>query len=150
LIDAWQFIRAEGEKLASRAYREAANEVAKAPNSMHLRYLQTLRKISGINSETIVMPISFDLLRCVRDAAPRVLASQPEVHGSNLNVCLQNHAARPRTEASAVAAEWNGQLWRGQTALLKEQICRAAEAGAKIVPYLSGNVILRKLLFSCR
>ena len=66
LIDACQFIRAEGEQRASRAYREAANEVAMAPNAVHLRYLQTLRKISGINSETIVMPISFDLLRCVR------------------------------------------------------------------------------------
>ena len=58
-------IRSEGEYKASMAMRTAANEIEKAPQAVQLRYLQTLRKISGNNCETIVMPIPLDLLRMV-------------------------------------------------------------------------------------
>jgi hypothetical protein len=58
-------IRSEGEFKASMAMRTAATEIEKAPSAVHLRYLQTLRKISGNNCETIVLPIPLDLLRMV-------------------------------------------------------------------------------------
>ena len=45
--------------------REAAREIEKAPNAVTLRYLQTLRKISGQNAETIVLPIPLAALRMI-------------------------------------------------------------------------------------
>lgn len=54
-------IHADGEMEASRKLFEAAMQLAKQPQAMQLRYLQTLTEISGENSSTIVFPIPMNL-----------------------------------------------------------------------------------------
>lgn len=55
-------IHAEGEMQASQALREAARVLAEQPQSMQLRYLQTLTQIAGDRSSTIVFPLPVDWL----------------------------------------------------------------------------------------
>ncbi len=55
-------IAAEGEFQASAQLANAAEELAKQPNTMQLRYLQTLVEISQQNAKTIVFPLPMDLL----------------------------------------------------------------------------------------
>ncbi len=50
-------IHAEGELQASEKLLQAAQVLAKQPESLHLRYLQTLGSIAGTNSSTIVFPM---------------------------------------------------------------------------------------------
>ncbi|QRQ85577.1 slipin family protein [Cupriavidus oxalaticus] len=54
-------IHAEGELQASTKLLEAAQMLAKAPEAMQLRYLQTLTQITGENSSTIVFPLPVDM-----------------------------------------------------------------------------------------
>lgn len=54
-------IHAEGELQASAKLLEAAQMLAKAPEAMQLRYLQTLTQITGENSSTIVFPLPIDM-----------------------------------------------------------------------------------------
>jgi regulator of protease activity HflC (stomatin/prohibitin superfamily) len=59
-------IHADGEFQASTKLVEAAEQLAKQPQSMQLRYLQTLTEIASERTNTIVFPIPtgvFDLLR---------------------------------------------------------------------------------------
>jgi regulator of protease activity HflC (stomatin/prohibitin superfamily) len=62
-------IHAEGELQASRTLLEAAQMLARAPQAMQLRYLQTLTQIAGDRSSTIVFPLPIDLLAGVRNRA---------------------------------------------------------------------------------
>lgn len=55
-------INAEGELQASGKLLEAAQTLAKQPQSIQLRYLQTLIDIAGDKSSTIVFPLPMDLL----------------------------------------------------------------------------------------
>jgi regulator of protease activity HflC (stomatin/prohibitin superfamily) len=66
-------IHAEGELQASKTLLEAAQMLARAPQAMQLRYLQTLTQIAGDRSNTIVFPLPMDLLQGLRkvdDARP--------------------------------------------------------------------------------
>ncbi|CAG2155316.1 slipin family protein [Cupriavidus numazuensis] len=54
-------IHAEGEMQASTKLLEAAQMLAKAPEAMQLRYLQTLTQITGEKSSTIVFPLPVDM-----------------------------------------------------------------------------------------
>jgi len=54
-------IHAEGELQASTKLLEAAQMLAKAPEAMQLRYLQTLTQITGEKSSTIVFPLPVDM-----------------------------------------------------------------------------------------
>jgi regulator of protease activity HflC (stomatin/prohibitin superfamily) len=54
-------IHAEGEKQASVKLLEAAQTLAKQPEALQLRYLQTLTEIAGERSNTIVFPLPIDL-----------------------------------------------------------------------------------------
>ena len=56
-------IHAEGELQASKTLLEAAQMLAKAPQAMQLRYLQTLTQIASDKSSTIVFPIPVDVFR---------------------------------------------------------------------------------------
>lgn len=56
-------INAEGEAQAAERLRQAADELAKQPISVQLRYLQTLLDVASKNSATIVFPIPMELLR---------------------------------------------------------------------------------------
>ncbi len=55
-------IHAEGELQASEKLLEASQVLAKTPQAMQLRYLQTLTSIAGDKSSTIVFPMPVDLV----------------------------------------------------------------------------------------
>ncbi|WP_043419945.1 slipin family protein [Cupriavidus basilensis] len=58
-------IHAEGELQASVKLLEAAQMLAREPQAMQLRYLQTLTQIAGDKSSTIVFPLPIDILTLV-------------------------------------------------------------------------------------
>ena len=55
-------IHAEGELQAAEKLLQAAQMLARQPEAMQLRYLQTLGSIAGDKSTTIVFPVPMDLL----------------------------------------------------------------------------------------
>jgi regulator of protease activity HflC (stomatin/prohibitin superfamily) len=61
-----KIIHAEGEKLAAVALSEAADQLAKSPNSMQLRYLQTLVEVASEQNATI-LPIPLDIIRVFKN-----------------------------------------------------------------------------------
>ena len=54
-------IHAEGELQASEKLLQAAQMLARQPEAMQLRYLQTLSAIAGDKSSTIVFPVPMDI-----------------------------------------------------------------------------------------
>lgn len=60
-------IHAEGEKMAAEALSEAADRLTASPNSMQLRYLQTLVEVASEQNSTI-LPIPLDIIRDVSTA----------------------------------------------------------------------------------
>jgi len=63
-------IHAEGEKQASETLLEAAQMLAKAPQAMQLRYLQTLTQIANDRSSTIVFPVPMDIIASLLGTLP--------------------------------------------------------------------------------
>ncbi|MCX4187203.1 slipin family protein [Methylophaga sp. OBS4] len=59
-------IHAEGELQASEKLLAAAEVLAKQPQALQLRYLQTLTEIAGDKSSTIVFPLPVELLDALR------------------------------------------------------------------------------------
>jgi regulator of protease activity HflC (stomatin/prohibitin superfamily) len=57
-----KIIHAEGELQAAEKLLQAAQMLARQPQAMQLRYLQTLGSIAGDKSNTIVFPVPLDLL----------------------------------------------------------------------------------------
>ena len=55
-------IHAKGEYQASQMLADAAGIIAKNPQAMQLRYLQTLSEIASENNSTTIFPIPLDLL----------------------------------------------------------------------------------------
>lgn len=76
-----KIIHAEGEMQASRKLMEAAQILARQPEAMQLRYLQTLSHIAGDKSSTIVFPIPTDILgplmRAINDKIAAPAAPMP-------------------------------------------------------------------------
>ena len=64
-------IHAEGEFQASEKLLQAADILSKNPQSMQLRYLQTLTEIAGDKTSTIAFPIPMDLLKPLLDMAAK-------------------------------------------------------------------------------
>jgi len=62
-----KIIHAEGEMQASEKLLGAAQTLARQPEAMQLRYLQTLTEIAGERSNTIVFPLPIDLLAKLTD-----------------------------------------------------------------------------------
>jgi len=56
-------IHAEGELQASEKLLEAANVMSRNPQTLQLRYMQTLSDISSENATTIVFPLPLEVLR---------------------------------------------------------------------------------------
>jgi regulator of protease activity HflC (stomatin/prohibitin superfamily) len=56
-------IHAEGEKQAAAALLEAAQMLARQPEAMQLRYLQTLTQVAGDRGSTIVFPLPMELMK---------------------------------------------------------------------------------------
>ncbi len=67
-------IHAEGELQASEKLTDAADVMARNPQAIQLRYLQTLSDISVDNASTIVFPVPMDLMRSLQ-------ATQAASHG---------------------------------------------------------------------
>lgn len=65
-----KIIHAEGEQQASEKLLQAAQTLAKNPQSMQLRFLQTLTEIAGEKSSVIAFPLPIDLLRPLLQASP--------------------------------------------------------------------------------
>ncbi len=61
-------IHAEGELQASEKLLQAAQTLARAPEAMQLRYLQTLTEIAGDKSNTIVFPLPMDVMGQMTEA----------------------------------------------------------------------------------
>jgi regulator of protease activity HflC (stomatin/prohibitin superfamily) len=57
-----KIIHAEGELQAATKLRQAADEIAKQPSAMQLRFLQTLTEIATEKNSTIVLPVPIDLI----------------------------------------------------------------------------------------
>jgi regulator of protease activity HflC (stomatin/prohibitin superfamily) len=68
-------IHAEGELQASEKLLQAAQMLARQPEAMQLRYLQTLTNIAGDKASTIVFPVPMDLLGPMLDAARKKMTS---------------------------------------------------------------------------
>jgi len=64
-------IHAEGEQQAAEKLLEAAQMLARQPEAMQLRYLQTLGSIAGDKSSTIVFPVPVDILTPLLDLAAK-------------------------------------------------------------------------------
>jgi regulator of protease activity HflC (stomatin/prohibitin superfamily) len=58
-----KIIHAEGELQASEKLLLAANVMSKNPQTLQLRYLQTLNDISSENASTIIFPIPMEILQ---------------------------------------------------------------------------------------
>jgi len=61
-------IHAEGELQASEKLLSAAQMLAKQPQAIQLRYLQTLTEIAGDKSSTIVFPLPIDFMQSLIEA----------------------------------------------------------------------------------
>jgi regulator of protease activity HflC (stomatin/prohibitin superfamily) len=70
-------IHAEGELQASTHLLEAAQRLAREPQAMQLRYLQTLNQVAGEKTNTIVFPLPLDLIAPLLGRGPA--ARPPEV-----------------------------------------------------------------------
>jgi regulator of protease activity HflC (stomatin/prohibitin superfamily) len=55
-------IHAEGEKQAAVALLEAAQMLARKPEAMQLRYLQTMTQVAGDRATTVILPLPMDML----------------------------------------------------------------------------------------
>jgi regulator of protease activity HflC (stomatin/prohibitin superfamily) len=64
-------IHAEGELQASQKLLEAAQMLARQPEAMQLRYLQTLTQIAGERSSTIVFPLPIDVFAALKKTGDR-------------------------------------------------------------------------------
>ena len=60
-----KIIHAEGEQQAAEKLLEAAQMLARQPQAMQLRYLQTLGNIAGDKSSTIIFPVPIDILNAI-------------------------------------------------------------------------------------
>jgi len=58
-----KIIHAEGEKQAAATLLEAAQMLARQPEAMQLRYLQTMTQVAGDRGSTIVLPLPLDMLK---------------------------------------------------------------------------------------
>jgi regulator of protease activity HflC (stomatin/prohibitin superfamily) len=65
-----KIIHAEGELQASEKLLQAAQMLARQPEAMQLRYLQTLGNIAGDKSSTIVFPVPTDILAALGAVKP--------------------------------------------------------------------------------
>ncbi len=65
-----KIIHAEGELQASEKLLQAANIMSKNPQTLQLRYLQTLNDISSENASTIVFPLPMEILKAFEKVMP--------------------------------------------------------------------------------
>src|SRR5882724_9230866 len=64
-------IHAEGELQAAVALLEAAQMLARQPEAMQLRYLQTMTQVAGDRGSTIIFPLPMDILKTFTGSGSR-------------------------------------------------------------------------------
>jgi len=64
-----KIINSEGEFQAAEKLFQASEIIAKNPQALQLRYLQTLNDIAAVNNSTIVFPLPLDLIKPLLKAA---------------------------------------------------------------------------------
>jgi regulator of protease activity HflC (stomatin/prohibitin superfamily) len=72
-----KIIHADGERLAAGALAEAADCLSRSPNSMQLRYLQTLTEVASEHN-SVILPIPLDIFRMVGTALRGEAIAPPE------------------------------------------------------------------------
>jgi len=65
-------IHATGEFQASKTLAKAAEIMAEHPQSLQLRYLQTLSEIATENNSTIVFPLPIELIKPIIETVKMV------------------------------------------------------------------------------
>jgi regulator of protease activity HflC (stomatin/prohibitin superfamily) len=65
-------IHAEGELQASEKLAQAAEILARQPQAIQLRYLETLTVIAADKNSTIVFPLPMDIVAPLLEAARRI------------------------------------------------------------------------------
>jgi len=70
-------IHAKGELEASQKLVEAAEMLARQPQAIQLRYLQTLTEISSEHNSTIIFPLPIDLIKSFIHPAPTSAGTGP-------------------------------------------------------------------------
>ncbi|GAA5187321.1 slipin family protein [Ferrimonas gelatinilytica] len=77
-------IHATGELEASRKLSEAAEVLARQPNALQLRYLQTLTEVASDRTNTLIFPVPMDLISRFASKTPAATQSpagdKPEDH----------------------------------------------------------------------
>jgi len=66
-----KIIHADGEFQASQKLAAAAQIIAKQPNAMHLRFLQSLVQVSAEKNHTVVVPVPVDIAQQMLDKLKR-------------------------------------------------------------------------------
>jgi regulator of protease activity HflC (stomatin/prohibitin superfamily) len=74
-----KIINAEGELQASEKLMQAAQTLVEQPQSIQLRYLQTLVEVAGDRTSTIVFPLPLDLLEPLVGKLRKDAAAKPPV-----------------------------------------------------------------------
>ncbi|MCG5262883.1 slipin family protein [Cupriavidus gilardii] len=86
-------IHAEGELQASVKLLEAAQMLARQPQAMQLRYLQTLTQVAGDRSSTIVFPVPIEMMEVLR---PQVRGAAAQAAGTEAGTAASlQTTARP-------------------------------------------------------
>jgi len=78
-----KIINAEGEVQAAENLRKAAHELAREPQAMQLRYLQTLLDMGSNENATIVFPLPMDLIEPLMKGAKRWADSTSDTPPAN-------------------------------------------------------------------
>jgi len=65
-----KIIHAEGELQASEKLLQAANVMSQNPQTLQLRYLQTLSDISSENASTIIFPLPMEIMKAFSEKQP--------------------------------------------------------------------------------
>lgn len=71
-------IRAEGKLQASEKVLHAPQMLARQPEAMQLRYLQTLSAIAGDKSSTILFPVPMDIFSTLAKALGKSTGTSAE------------------------------------------------------------------------
>ena len=67
-----KIIHAEGELQASKKLLEAAQIISKEPQTIQLRYLQTLSNISEEKNSTVIFPLPLEFLAPFKDVIEKL------------------------------------------------------------------------------
>ncbi len=73
-----KIINAQGELQSAEKLQQAAEILAKQPQAIQLRYLQTLTDIAGDKSSTIVFPLPMDFMQALQDKLTGTVRSTKE------------------------------------------------------------------------